>query len=103
MKIIITDNYDRENVSEAICCENVDRRHGELIVRLLNDSFGVNDPNYYKLVEDSYKLYVWEPQMKMNDDLWWPTFDAYWFIFGVLMSEYDNLYPSGWWDCRSMG
>lgn len=62
MKIICKDNFDRESVSDQLVCESVNEFYGSKIVDFLNDRFsGDHSPNFYKLVDDNYRLYVWEP------------------------------------------
>ena len=61
MKIIATDNFCRETVSDSLVCENVSEYYGNLIINLLNDKNGPNSPEYYKLVPDNHVLYNWEP------------------------------------------
>ncbi len=61
MKIIAVDNFDNESVSDHLVCENVSEHYGNLIVKFLNREGGDNSPNYYRLVSDDHKLYIWEP------------------------------------------
>jgi len=62
MKIIKTDNFDRDYVSDKLVCENVNQYYGKHIVDFLNNKFsGDNSSDFYKLVEDGQELYVWEP------------------------------------------
>lgn len=61
MKIICSDNYDREAYDDILVAENVNKNDGELIVVLLNNNRKEHDEIYYKLVKDSYKLYKFEP------------------------------------------
>ena len=58
MKIIAIDDYDRENVSDLLVCENVHEYFGEDIVKLLNTKPG---QNFFKLVSNDAKLYKVEP------------------------------------------
>ena len=58
MKIICTDNFDRETISDKLVCENVNEYYGNLIVDFLNDKLsGDHSDDFYKLVEDGHKLY----------------------------------------------
>lgn len=59
MKIIGVDNYDREYISDFLVCENVNKGYGNELVNYLNKQD--DQPRFYKLVEDDYKLYVFEP------------------------------------------
>jgi len=63
MKIIMVDNFNRENISDKLIVEKVDEWWGEKIVSLLNarHSKDPNNPDYFKLVEDDYKLYEFKP------------------------------------------
>lgn len=57
MKIICKDNFDRENIADTVVCENINEYYGELIVDFLNKKGGENSPDYYKLVENNYRLW----------------------------------------------
>ncbi|RXZ78039.1 hypothetical protein EBB07_28700 [Paenibacillaceae bacterium] len=58
MKIIKTDNYDRDSVADILIAENINTYYGEKMVDLLNDKFsGEGSSDFYKLVEDNYKLW----------------------------------------------
>jgi len=61
MKIIQIDNYDRDYISDVLVCENVNEYYGKKILDFLIKSLS-NDTgqNYYRLVEDDYKLYTFE-------------------------------------------
>jgi len=61
MKIIKKDNFDRENVSDVLVCENCPIGYATLIADLLNNRAGEDSPDYYKAVPDDYKLYRYEP------------------------------------------
>ena len=61
MKVIKKDNYDRENVSDVLVCENCTNTYAERITDLLNKLEGEDSPDYYKAVPDDYKLYRYEP------------------------------------------
>jgi hypothetical protein len=62
MKIINVDNFDRDSVSDKLVCENVSEYYGEIIVDFLNDRLSSeHSTDFYKLVDDDHKLYVWEP------------------------------------------
>lgn len=60
MKIVLIDNYNRENVSDVLIAENVKEYWGKKIVKLLNDKEGENSENYFELKDDNYKLYKFE-------------------------------------------
>jgi hypothetical protein len=61
MKIKVSDNFARENISDRLVCENIDEYHGNLIVKFLNSREGNNGSNFYSLESDDHKLYIWEP------------------------------------------
>ena len=62
MKIINTDNFNREDHSDSLVCENVSECYGEIIVNALNSKLSGNaSPNYYRLVPDNYELYEFKP------------------------------------------
>lgn len=47
-KIICSDNYNRDSVSDTLVCENINNEHiGKLLEDFLNNR--------------THKLYVWEP------------------------------------------
>ena len=62
MKIIMVDNFNRENVSDTLIAENVSEYFGKKIVKYLNNTFsGDTSPDYFKLVTNDYKLFTFEP------------------------------------------
>jgi hypothetical protein len=61
MKIIGISNFDLESVNDVLICENVNRYYGEIIVTTLNNRAGPNAQYYYKLKDDDYELYKFEP------------------------------------------
>jgi len=61
MKVICVDNYDREIYDDVLVCDNVNNYYGKQIVKSLNDKAGEDSSNYYRLVEDDYKLFKFEP------------------------------------------
>ena len=62
MKIILVDNFDREMTSDTLIAENVEKHYGERIVEFLNNKFsGSTSPDYFRLVDDGHKLYIFEP------------------------------------------
>lgn len=61
-KIIKVDNYDRENVSDVLICENINDFYGRQVVEdLIARWGGDNTPNHFKLVPDDHKLHIYEP------------------------------------------
>lgn len=61
MKIICVDNYDREMYDDILIAENVDERWGNHIVELLNNDYRKSNGDYFKFVENDYKLFKFEP------------------------------------------
>lgn len=61
MKIVLVDNYDRDDRSDFLVAENVTEHFANLIVKLLNEKEGKDSPNFYRAVPDNYKLKIWEP------------------------------------------
>lgn len=59
MKIVIKDNYDRAHISDTLVATNVNLYYGNLIVNTMNDCSPDGD-DFYMLVSDDYKLYVFE-------------------------------------------
>lgn len=61
MKIVGVDNYDREIYDDILVCENVKNKYyGNKIVDMLNRQAENGGETFYKLVEDDYKLFVFE-------------------------------------------
>lgn len=61
MKIIAVDNFDRDTHSDTLVLDNVNKYYGEIIVEHLNDKLsGDYALDFYRLVEDDYKLYEFE-------------------------------------------
>lgn len=61
MKIICVDNFARETHDDVLVCENANDFYGEFIVNMLNEKLsGEHSSDYYRLVEDDYKLYKYE-------------------------------------------
>lgn len=61
MKIICVDNFARETHDDVLVCENVNHFYGQFIVNMLNEKLsGELSSDYYRLVEDDYKLYKYE-------------------------------------------
>ena len=56
MKIVIIDNYDRENTTDLLVCENVHPLMGELICELLNKEEPDSSPCYFTVKPDDYEL-----------------------------------------------
>ena len=63
MKVIRTDNYDDEGPrgTQYVVRENLDEEAGRKLVDELNNDRHRSDFDWYKLVPDDYKLFVFEP------------------------------------------
>lgn len=62
MKIIRCDNFNRETVSEGLVAENIKyEREAQIMLKALQDSAHNNSPDWYRLEQDDYVLYKWEP------------------------------------------
>ena len=59
MKIICIDNYNRDDKSDRLVCENINEPEGRIAVNALNDNRAFFD-DWYRLVEDDYQLYTFE-------------------------------------------
>jgi len=59
MKIILVDNFDRVSRDDVLVAEKVNPPYGSLIVELLNHN--ADEEDFFKLVEDNYKLHEFEP------------------------------------------
>lgn len=58
MKVIKISNFDLETVSDTVIAEGIIQYYAESIAELLNKEFGGDDsPDYFKAVENNYKLY----------------------------------------------
>ena len=61
MKIIRIDNFNQESVPDELVTENVNEHYGKAITEFLIEKFSSNtSSNFYRLVSDDYKLYVFE-------------------------------------------
>lgn len=61
MKLIAKSNFDLEGVDDILIAENVHPSFGKYIVNLLIKNMREDDTYFYKLVEDDYELYKFEP------------------------------------------
>lgn len=58
MKIVGVDNFNRDNVSDFLVCENVDEYWAEIICEELNNKLsGETSREFFMVKEDDYKLY----------------------------------------------
>jgi len=62
MKIIKVSNFDHETVDDILICENLGLIYGHKIVNHLNDTeSGETSRYYFRLVDDDYELYRFQP------------------------------------------
>lgn len=60
-KVIRCDNYDREMYSELLVAENLSEVEAQKIADAMNDDPNRADAHFYKVRDDSYKLFEFEP------------------------------------------
>ena len=60
-KIIGKSNFNYDNISDILICDNMSKYYGEKILKFLRDDMGDNDTYYPKLVDQNYVLYEWKP------------------------------------------
>lgn len=58
MKIIKTDNYDRELYDDIIIAEKVHPWYSASILQMLNNDPDRSDEDYFMLVPDDHKLFI---------------------------------------------
>ena len=62
MKVICTDNFGRDYISDKLIAIGVDDYDAKLIAKLLNENEkDPHTPYFYRAVPDDYKLHKWEP------------------------------------------
>ena len=62
MKIISINNFGKESVSDIVIAEKVHGYYVEFITTELNRVFGRDkSPDFFRAVEDDYKLYTFKP------------------------------------------
>lgn len=63
MKIIAVDNFNRENHDDRLVCENIssDREAKVILTSLQIILGGERCAEFYKIVDDNYKLYTFKP------------------------------------------
>lgn len=60
-KIIIVDNYGRDNISDRLHSEGHTEDEAIALATDFNARAGELSSSYYVVKPDDYKLYVWEP------------------------------------------
>ena len=58
MKIIGISNFANDSISDILICKNIRNEYSKVIVNLLNSK--LDQIYFFKVVEDSYKLYKFE-------------------------------------------
>lgn len=63
MKIVRSDNFSREMISDVLVCGGItEERYGTTMVEALNAAYSDDDADvYFKLVKDEYELYEFKP------------------------------------------
>lgn len=62
MKIVMVSNFDKETVSDVLIAKDVASYYADFIADALNKRFsGDMSPNFFRAVEDDYKLYIFRP------------------------------------------
>jgi hypothetical protein len=61
MKIIYSDNIPTDMSSESLWLDDVPADVGKRICEKLNERLGDYQGPYYRVVDDTHKLYVWKP------------------------------------------
>jgi len=61
MKIVATSNFNRDDYSEYVICDNLDEYWGKKIEKLLQVHGGPYDSVWPVLKPDDYVPFVWEP------------------------------------------
>lgn len=58
MKIIVTDNFNRDYQPESLVADNIKNEdYAKTMCNALNEKFsGTHSPNFYKIVDDDYEL-----------------------------------------------
>jgi len=60
-KIIGKSNFNYDNISDILICDNLSKYYGEKIIEFLQEDMGDNDTYYPELVKQDYALYEWKP------------------------------------------
>ena len=61
-KIIVVDNFAREDVSDKLVCDNIDKYYADLICAYLNTRLGGGySRDFFEVVPQDHKLYEYEP------------------------------------------
>lgn len=63
MKIVKVSNFNDEMINDQLVCSNIKNKfEADTMLEALNQKHSGDTANYhYKIVEDDYKLYTWEP------------------------------------------
>ena len=62
MKVIAVSNFDDDQIDDILVCEAESKYWAGSIAKSLNKtSGGDRSPHFFKVVDDNYVLYKWEP------------------------------------------
>ena len=61
MKIIATDNYDRDYISDELIAFNLSKKEAKRKADKMNKKTGEHSPIFYRIVPNDYKLHIFEP------------------------------------------
>lgn len=61
MKVIATDNFDRDYVSDRLIADNLTKADAETLAAEKNKGSGPYSDWFFLAVADDRKLHVWEP------------------------------------------
>lgn len=56
MKVIKTDNFDRNYIPDSLICENCTDYNAKFIAEALNKMCNPNGSDYFRAVHDDYKM-----------------------------------------------
>jgi hypothetical protein len=60
MKVVATDNFNRDHISDVLVAENIDVLSARELAEKLNATMGPNGDWFHRVVPDFHKLYKWE-------------------------------------------
>ena len=61
MKIVATDNFDRENIDERLMEEGLDSDQADKLCAEMNNALDAPINDWYVVVPDDHVLYEWSP------------------------------------------
>lgn len=60
-KVIATDNFNREYISDWLVKDNITKEEASQIVEEYNSKLNDHSPWYYKAVPEYHKLWIFDP------------------------------------------